>query len=33
MGLIICGYNFADRQPSALAALITRAIAELTAAR
>ena len=31
-GLIVCGYQFSDRQPSELAALFTRAIAELKAA-
>jgi aspartate/tyrosine/aromatic aminotransferase len=28
-GLIVCGYQFSDREPSELAALFTRAIAEL----
>jgi len=30
-GLIVCGYQFSDRQPSDLAELFTRAIAELKA--
>jgi hypothetical protein len=30
-GLIVCGYTFSDRQPSELAELFTRAIAELKA--
>jgi hypothetical protein len=32
-GMIVCGYQFSDRQPDELAALFTRAIAEITAAR
>jgi hypothetical protein len=28
-GLIVCGYQFSDREPCELAALFTRAIAEL----
>jgi hypothetical protein len=31
-GLIVCGYQFSDRQPGELADLFTRAIAELTTA-
>jgi len=31
-GLIVCGYQFSDRQPTDLAALLARAIAELKVA-
>ena len=31
-GLIVCGYQFSDREPKDLAALLTKAIEELKAA-